>query len=174
MEVGKSLFVTLKRLSRLFFKSNISFCLIGGLALGMVAKPRSTEDIDLLVLLDEDQRESIALIIRKHFRIIEIHSTVMQIGRSRVWRIVLQDPYHEGGIVILDVVFADNTIYRNAVKNSVPVQVDAVTIPVVKPEDLILIKMLSGRDQDKLDIQLIRSENPDLDEEYIRTWQEFV
>ncbi len=35
----------------------------GGLALAMIARPGSTEDIDVLVLLNEEQREKLSVII---------------------------------------------------------------------------------------------------------------
>ena len=33
----------------------IDFCLIGGLAVAILAKPRATEDIDLLILINEEK-----------------------------------------------------------------------------------------------------------------------
>jgi len=48
MEIAKSLIETLKKLCLLLSEAHIKFCLIGGLAVGILAKPRATEDIDLL------------------------------------------------------------------------------------------------------------------------------
>ena len=173
MEIGKSLLETLIKLSLVFSKAEIKFSLVGGLALGMIARPRATEDIDLLVLLGEDQSKTIAEILHKNFEVIHQHDELMVIGKTKILRTLLQDPHLKEGIIIVDILFADNVIYCNAVKNSIKVKVASTPIPVVKAEDLILIKMLSTRDQDRIDIQTIRDEN-DIDEEYINSWKKFV
>ncbi len=175
MEIGKSILKTLIKLSIEFSKADLQFCLVGGLALGMIARPRATEDIDLLVLLREDQRERIDDILGKNFKVIHRHNDVMVLGKTKILRTLLQDPHLKEGIIIVDVLFAENVIYQNAVKNSINVTVCSTQIPVAKAEDLILIKMISNRDQDKIDIQTIHEENPDdIDEKYIDTWKEFV
>lgn len=53
METAKGLTEVLKKLAGLLAKEELDFCLVGGGAVGMVATPRATEDIDILVLLDE-------------------------------------------------------------------------------------------------------------------------
>ncbi len=175
MEVGKSLLETLIKLSLVFSKADLKFCLVGGLALGIIARPRATEDIDLLVLLGADQRKRIAEILNKNFKVIHQHDDVMVIGKTKIFRTLLKDPHIKEGVIIVDILFAENIIYRNAIKNSIIVTVDKTAIPVVKAEDLILMKMLSSRDQDKIDIQTIREENSDdIDEEYINTWKKFM
>ena len=128
MEIGKSLLETLKSISEIFSNADIQFCLVGGLALGIIAQPRATEDIDLLVLFSEEEREVLARIIRKNFQVIDIHAHVMLIGKSKIWRILLQDPYNREGIMIIDILFADHVIYQNAVKNSIRITVDTILI----------------------------------------------
>jgi len=175
VEIGKSFLETLLKLSLAFSKADLKFCLVGGLALGMIARPRATEDIDILVLPGEDQKLMITNILRKNFEVIHQHNEVMVIGKTKILRTLLQDPYLKEGIIVLDILFAENVIYRNAVKNSMKITVESTPIPVVQPEDLILIKMLSNRDQDKIDIQTIREEYADdIDEEYINKWEKFV
>ena len=66
------------------------------------------------------------------------------------------------GIVVLDLLFANNEIYKEAVMNSVLIKIDAVGIPIARPDNLIKIKKLSGRPQDLIDIKTIRDENVDL------------
>ena len=175
MEIGKSLLETLIKLSLAFSKEDIKFCLVGGLALGMIARPRATEDIDVLVLLGEDQKKRVSETIHRNFDVILQHDEVMVIGKTKILRFLLQDPHLKEGIIIVDILFTENVIYSNAVKNSIKVTINSTQIPVVKPEDLILIKMLSNRDQDKIDIQTIIEENEDnIDEEYINTWKKFI
>ena len=155
MEIAKSLIETLKKLCLLFGEAHIKFCLIGGLAVGILARPRATEDIDLLVLIDESKKETIGKFIRNNFEVIQDHN-LMRFKEATIWRIVIKDAFtNDSGLVIIDLVFADNEVYEKAVKDVITIQIDRVDIPVVKPENLIRIKRLSNRPRDLLDIQAI-------------------
>lgn len=156
MEIAKSLIETLKRLCLVFNEAQIKFCLIGGLAVGILAKPRATEDIDLLVHIDKENKEIIASLFRANFEVIQDHD-LMYFKQATIWRIVVKDAFtDDNGLVIIDLVFADNEIYKQAVLDAITIQIDKVDIPVVKPENLIKIKKLSNRPRDLLDIQDIQ------------------
>ena len=156
MEIAKSLIETLKRLCLVFNSAHMKFCLIGGLAVGILAKPRATEDIDLLVLIDKENKDKIAGLLRDNFDVIQDHD-LMVFKQATIWRIVIQDSFTaDNGLVIIDLVLADNEIYREAVLDVITIQIDKVDIPVVKPENLIKIKKLSNRPRDLLDIQDIQ------------------
>ena len=92
MEIAKSLIETLKKVCLLFCEAHIKFCLIGGLAVGILAKPRATEDIDLLVLIDEKHRARIAKLIRDNFEVIQDHN-LMRFREATIWRIVIKDAF---------------------------------------------------------------------------------
>ena len=153
MEIAKSLIETLKKLCLLFSEARIEFCLIGGLAVGILAKPRATEDIDLLVLVDEKKKETIAKLVKDNFEVIQDHN-LMRFKHTTIWRMFIKDAFtKDNGLVIVDLVFADNEVYEKAVKDVITIQIDRVDIPVVKPENLIRIKKLSNRPRDLLDIR---------------------
>jgi len=153
MEIARGLIETLKKLCLVFNEAQVKFCLIGGLAVGILARPRATEDIDLLVLIDENQTEPIAKLIRNNFEVVQDHN-LMHFKQTTIWRIVIKDAFTKNnGLVIIDLVFADNEIYEKAVQDVITIQIDEVDIPVVKPENLIRIKRLSNRPRDLLDIR---------------------
>lgn len=85
MEIGKSLLETLIKLSLTFTKEDIKFCLVGGLAMGMIARPRATEDIDVLVLPGEDQKKRVSETIHRNFDVILQHDEVMVIGKTKIY-----------------------------------------------------------------------------------------
>jgi len=156
MEIGKSLIATLKQLCLVFNKADIKFCLIGGLAVGILAKPRATEDIDLLVHIDKENKNEIAGLLKENFEVIQDHD-LMYFKHATIWRIIVRNTFeNDGGFIIIDLVFADNEIYRKAVLDVITIQVDKVDIPIVKPENLIMIKKLANRPIDLLDIQAIQ------------------
>ena len=55
MGVAGDLFYTLKSMCALLNEEHLDYCLIGGLAVAILAKPRATEDIDFLVLIEESR-----------------------------------------------------------------------------------------------------------------------
>ena len=162
MEVAKNLFETLKQLCLILNKSDIYYCLIGGLAVGMVSRPRATEDIDLLVLLNEQDRGSIVNLLRDEFELIQ-DDNVMNFKDTTILRVVIRESHKKDkSLVIVDFIFANNAIYKKAVYNPIKLIVDGITIPVASPENLIETKKLSNHPQDLLDIQAIREEYKNL------------
>ena len=113
MEIAKSLIETLKQLCSVFKAANIKFCLIGGLAVGILAKPRATEDIDLLVLIGKENKEIIAKLFRDNFEVIQDHD-LMYFKQATIWRMVIKDSFTtDNGFVIIDMVFADSGGHYN-------------------------------------------------------------
>jgi len=158
MEIAKGLIETLKDICLCFKEADIRFCLVGGLAVAILAKPRSTEDIDLLVLLQEENRKQLEIILRDKFKVAKVNE-VMHFKNAAIWRVLLHNPSADDkGFLIVDFIFADNDIYRDAIKNRIQITVDDVEIPVAAPEDLIKIKQLANRPQDLIDIEMLRKE----------------
>jgi hypothetical protein len=157
MDIARDLLNTLKSLSTLLSEARVNHCLIGGLAVAILAKPRATEDIDLLILIEEKDRSSISELMKKKFEVIQDHN-VMHFENATIWRTILGSPSgDEAGFVIVDFLLADKEIYREAVLHPMNLTIDHVTIPVATPENLIRIKELSNLPQDLLDIAALKS-----------------
>jgi len=155
MEIAKSLIETLKRFCLFFNEADIKFCLVGGLAVGILSKPRATEDIDLLVLIDEDMKETIGNRLKRDFEIIQDHD-LMHFKNATIWRIVIKETFtNDRSLVIVDLIFANNEIYREALADVIQLPIDEGNIPVITPKNLIKIKKLSNRPRDWLDIQAL-------------------
>lgn len=156
MDIARNLFDTLKSLCTVLSEAHVDFCLIGGLAVAILAKPRATEDIDLLILIEEQHKSFITELIEKKFEIIQ-DNNVMHFENATIWRTLLSLPTGDStGFVIVDFLLADNEIYRKAVLNPVDLIVEDVKMPVASPENLIKIKELSNRPQDLLDIASLK------------------
>jgi len=156
MEIAKGLIETLKNICLSFDEANIEFCLIGGLAVGILAKPRATEDIDLLVLIDEEKKRLITQLLQEKFKVIKINDE-MHFKSATIWRIILQDTFtKDNGLIVLDLIFADNAIYREAIASCIKLNIYGVSIPIARPESLIEIKKMSNRPQDLIDIDALR------------------
>lgn len=139
-------------------EAGIKFCLVGGLAVDMLANPRATEDIDLLVLLDEQELDRLADLFGTCMRIVN-KPALMRFANATKQRFVVQAPGGpDGGLVIVVVLVADNAVYRNALKDIFTIFIDGVPIPVPSREGLIAIKKLSNRPQDISDIAALQEE----------------
>jgi len=155
MEIAKGFLETLKAVSCCFKTAEIQFCLVGGLAVGIVSQPRATEDIDLLVLVDEQDRLRLETALRTKFSIAKINP-VMHFKNAAIWRILLRDVCaDESGFIVIDLIFADCEVHRQAIANHITIRVDDIDIPVAAIQDLIAVKKLSNRPQDLLDIELL-------------------
>jgi hypothetical protein len=156
VDVAKDLFNTLKSLCALLRDAHMEFCLIGGLAVAIQAKPRATEDIDLLVLIEEQQIQTLIDLLKKRFSIIH-KKNIMHFENATICRTVLASPPDDApGAVVVDFLLADRQIYREALRNPISLTVDGVTIPLARPESLIRMKELSSRPQDLLDIAALK------------------
>ena len=156
MGVAGDLFDTLKSLCAFLNDEHIDYCLIGGLAVAILAKPRATEDIDILILIEEQQIPSFVKILKKRFKIIQ-GQNVMHFKKATICRTILASPSDEkGGIVVVDFLLADHETYRETLRAPLFLTVDGEKIPVARPENLIRMKELSSRPQDLLDIAALK------------------
>lgn len=156
MGVAGDLFETLKSLCALLNDEDIDYCLIGGLAVAILAKPRATEDIDLLILMEERQIPSLVGLLKKRFTIIQ-GQNVIHFKNATICRTILASPTDEkGGIVVVDFLLADHDTYREALRSPLILTVDDQKIPLARPEGLIKMKELSNRPQDLLDIAALK------------------
>jgi predicted nucleotidyltransferase len=153
VEIAHSILTVLKRAATLFREKGIAYCLAGDLAVSMLAKPRATEDVDLIVVLDESDFPSFEALVRSHFEVIQVRD-IMRFRTASIWRFVLGDGNE--GLVLLDLILADREEYLAAINNAVEIVIDDCRINVITPKDLIAVKQLAGRPADLMDIEALR------------------
>ena len=153
MDTGSQLLAVLQRTSAVLHQAGVPFCLVGGLAVAIMAKPRATEDVDIALAADDAGRSRIAALLRAQFAVIQ-DTTVIHLPNATIWRVVVKpDPAVPEDAVVLDFLLADRPEVARAIERAVCVQVGAEQVPIARADDLIALKKLSGRPQDLLDIQ---------------------
>ncbi len=153
---SNELSVGLKNICEILNTNEIPYCLVGGLAVSMLAAPRATEDIDLMVLLNDDQKANIASLLENKFQIIQ-NKELFTVQQTTIWRFILKDKtINTESLLILDFILADNDIYKNSISEAIDIELNGTKIYVVTPENLISIKKLSNRGKDKLDIEALK------------------
>jgi len=127
----------------LFFQRHrIPYALIGAMALNMYGRPRTTLDIDFLVLLDEkgvdninDKAASDNILIDKEW----IKSNPM-LSKSHV-RLSIDE-------ITIDLMLPGDDHDKQALKRRKKKKINSKMIWIITPEDLILQKLKVGRPRD--------------------------
>lgn len=160
-----SLLATLKTLLTAFPPEGPAYCLIGALALGAWGRVRATHDIDLLILLDEEQIHRLVGCLEPSgfSRDIEWENQ-NPMARERVTRL------RHGGYPV-DLISSHDDHERETLARRMSLTLDEVPAWVCTAEDLILLKLKAGRDQDLVDVQsVIYRQGAGLDRDYLWKW----
>jgi hypothetical protein len=154
-----------------FFETHgMPYMVIGGIAVGMWAAPRATIDLDFLVGVEDDGLPSLIRSAKESGFVI-FDDRPMQFKRVMLFRMLLQ-PEH-GDFLTIDCMLSDDDYKRLALTRAVTVPWEGRTLRVASPEDLILLKLLSARDQDLVDSRNVAQRQvPSLDRSYLAQWAE--
>ena len=161
MGISRTLTEELLTICKVLNDSDFDYCLVGGLAVSMLATPRATEDIDLLVAITEESKEAFAELLSKEYMVIQ-SSENFEFEHVCLWRIILKrNNCNESPVCILDILFADDELYQKVLSEKGIVEIKGVEIPVINVSNLIAIKERSNRPRDLLDIEDLRMNGRD-------------
>ncbi len=150
-------------------RRQISATLVGGLALPIWNYPRSTQDIDLLLLVNDDQellRICEALDCRPRRQ-----PAILELGSIRVLQTEFIPP-DEHVEIDVDFLIGQSDFHTSLAGRAIHIEYAGLdsTIRVATCEDLILLKLLSARLIDLADCQRLIELNPELDWDYLNDW----
>jgi len=158
---------SLKELCSFLEDQGIEYMLIGGLAVGVWGEPRATVDIDFLVATGLDDFDALKQKLTESSRFVFIHDGPMVFGKITFLRATLKS----NADISVDFLFADDEFKNRALQRKETVILNDVPVNISSPEDLILLKLLSGREQDRLDAEkIIKIQKENLDMEYMKEW----
>lgn len=143
------------------------YCLIGALALGVWGAVRATQDIDFLMVLDDARCDSVmASLATAGFLIDSRWAEPNPMAKDRFVRLAF-------GPHAVDLMFARDALHREALARKRAVSFEGLTIGVASAEDLMLLKLRAGRDQDFVDVVSVASrQGSALDLAYLKRWAE--
>jgi len=158
---------SLKELCSFLEDQGIEYMLIGGLAVGIWGEPRATVDIDFLVSVKTNDFDLLRQKVKGSGRFIFIHDEPMIFGKISFLRATLKTNTD----ISVDFLFADDDFKNEALKRKETVQIADFSVNISTPEDLIILKLLSRREQDRLDAdKILDIQKNYLDWEYLRKW----
>jgi predicted nucleotidyltransferase len=144
LETGNQLQITLR------------FALLGGLAVSTWGVIRATQDIDIMADCDPSPIRDLALRAK-------MKQCLDENGCSIEWRVgdyddpiplllrvKLSPAFRSVGV---DILWAHKQWQREALLRAIAVDAEGTEIPVLHPEDLILMKLAAGGPQDLLDVK---------------------
>ena len=141
----------LKDLLRAFNANAVKYLIIGGHAFGVHAQPRATKDLDLFIRSDDENANAVFRAFAQFGAPLDGMSpkdftdgTTFQLGQPPDRIAILQQ--------------IDGISFDQAWENRIEGSIDGDTpTSVISKEDLIQNKLASGREQDLLDVKVLRA-----------------
>jgi predicted nucleotidyltransferase len=152
-----------------FLENNgISYMVVGGIAVSVWTAPRATVDLDFVIGLDEERLPSFIETATRAGLVI-FDPKPIQFKKMKLLRMFLQG--REAQLLMLDFILTDDDYKRESLSRAVALPLEGDEIKVASPEDVILLKLLSARSQDRVDIEnIIRMRKDSLDRNYLQRW----
>ena len=142
-------------------EQRVRYLVIGGLAVVAVGEPRTTADADAIVFLSASEAET--LIRRAANNGFELDPAVEQQRLETTGTLRFRRGKFQIDLITASLPF-EEAAFRRASRH----ELFGVSLPFPSPEDLILFKVLAGRDKDMLDaIGVVRRHCDRLDIAYL-------
>lgn len=144
---------------------NVPSAIIGGVAAGILGRPRVTRDMDAVLLLDISDAVSFLAAGSRFGFSPRFADTLDFAARRRVLLVV-----HDATGLNVDLSLGATPFETQSVSRATLRTVGGVSFPVVTAEDLVVMKALARRARDVADIEGVLDTHPDIDLERVRYW----
>ncbi len=158
-------FATLKALLGWLRAERIPCVLVGGVAASLLARPRSTRDVDVLIDVAENRWERLLQSGIKHGFVSRVRDPFAFAHTNRVLAV-----RHEPTGIEVDLVIAGVPLERAIIRRRRSKTVAGLKLPLPTPEDLLIMKAIARRARDVADMEAIFAAAPRLDRKRVRTW----
>lgn len=151
---------------------NVPMAVMGGIALSAWKYPRATQDVDLLIGLEEKKEELVLQKLAAAKIRSKRESPILTLGQLRIVQLLYEPPGTYLDLQI-DLLLADCDYQREALRRRTIVHLPDldIAVAVLSCEDLILLKLLAGRIVDRADAaMLLRANRATIDLQYLTHW----
>jgi len=145
-------------------KEKKPYLLIGGLAVGILGEPRMTQDIDLIIFIPKSSIPAFLKTLKKaEFNFIP--ATVKKdVELKGAFRVTFEGLW-------VDFIVSSTDFESSAFKRKIKVKLLGKNVNIPSAEDLILLKLIPGRERDILDVKsIIERHRGKLDKKYLENW----
>lgn len=144
---------------------DVSWVVIGGVAASLLGRPRTTRDVDLLILSEQSHWAGLLNAGARFGFKPRIDDTL---GFARESHVILVE--HEPTGVEIDLIVGSLPFEHETVADAHPVTISGVQIPLPTAERLVVMKAIARRPRDIADIESVLDAHPNLDRRFIRRW----
>ncbi len=155
----------LQALTELFRHFGCRGMVIGGIAVGLLGKPRFTADVDAVVFVDMDALPHFLKLAEDVGIVPRISDALAFARRHRV--LLLR---HEKSAVHVDLSLGLLPFEVEAVERGTIFRVGDLSFRIPTPEDLVVFKAVAHRSKDIEDIKAVITSHPDLDAARVERW----
>jgi len=156
--------LTIKEVTEFLNKHRFPFCVIGGGSLGFFGLGRFTKDLDFKVKITEDQWTQLKEELEKAPWITNLR--IQFCSEPKIPDLI---QFHWNNYAV-DLLVANVEYQEQVIQRAQQHPLYELEVPVVAPEDLIILKLIANRPQDRVDIGLLLKKFAHLDMAYIRSW----
>jgi predicted nucleotidyltransferase len=142
----------------------IKYIVVGGVAVNLYGIPRMTYDIDLLIDLSEENLINLVNLLKEwgfNPRLpVDINDFIKKEKREEWIKSKNIKAFtfvnSEWAISEIDIVIDSPVDYETAIKRVKHIKISGIPVPIISIDDLIKMKEVSGREQDKSDIRYLK------------------
>jgi hypothetical protein len=145
--------------------ASIQGAVIGGLAASLLGRPRVTNDVDVLVLVEEQAWPDLLASGERFGFLPRIADPLSFLRRSHV--LLLR---HQPSAIDLDMSVGGLPFEEEVVRRSTRVEIGDVSIPLISAEDLLIMKAVAHRPRDLIDIEAVLERQDNLDLGRVQSW----
>ena len=157
--------VTLSALVNWLRSEKVPGVIIGGIAASLLSRPRLTQDVDVLILLEERRWECFLNAGVRFGFLPRIADALVFAHRSRV---ILVN--HKPSGVDVDISLAGLPFEEESIAQARWTKVGRLSLPLPTPENLIIMKAVAHRPQDMADIMALLDANLKMNFRRVRRW----
>jgi len=155
----------LAKLAKRLDSARIPYMIIGGQAVLQYGEPRLTKDIDVTLGLGISELPKILdILVKLGLR------CLVQSPQKFVEATYVLPAVDERSEVRIDFIFSDTSYERQSIKRSKVIEIGNQRVRFASLEDVIIQKVIAGRDRDLEDVSIMLMKNPRPDMRYIKKW----
>lgn len=146
------------------YKNKVKYLVVGGLAVNLHGVPRITQDIDLIIAMEQENILKLNTILKKLRYIPRLPINPDDIANPKIvkdWIInknlqAFSFYQQKENYKVVDIVLVHPLDFKKAFKNKSIKKVKDIEIYLVSIDDLIQMKKNTGRKQDLSDIEMLK------------------
>ncbi|MCM8786415.1 MAG: nucleotidyltransferase [Candidatus Omnitrophica bacterium] len=155
----------IKTIAKTLNRKGINYMIIGGQAVLIYGEPRLTRDIDITLGIGVEKCGIIEEIIKDLSLKIIPENHIDFVKQTMVLPVI-----DEKSGMRIDFIFSYSEYEKEALKRVNKIKIDDIEVSYASVEDLIIHKIIAGRERDLEDVKNILLKNRDIDKKYIKKW----